>query len=212
MKSKIFSILIIIVIIVAIAIIIIRTNSTNKKETILSDIKTAYTNLLKSTNYSYELKDYSEKNNSSMKKMVKDEKIVLDLKSLKIYGNTKTGEVYNYSVADDAYTKFDEDSTKTYLELLKNFSNFPTIISKIMEDDVNIKDIKISEEKLNGTDCYVIHCNWIENKDDITWIDKNTMLPIKNIIKDEKGNKISEYEYTIIFGKIQDSDVTMENN
>ena len=30
--------------------------------------------------------------------------------------------------------------------------------------------------------------------------------------KDENGNKISEYEYTITFGKVQDSDVTMDNN
>lgn len=207
--AKIILIIFILLIIIALLFIFFKHNN---NESILTKIGESAVDVKESKNYYYEVKSNSNPSNN-FKIWVNNNKIAFQ---------TSTQENSNYKTyvdLDKKETYIVNENSKTYsrteyIPPIANsegiFVNPPTVFSLAMHKVLNgeneefknmLNNIKITEENYNEQACYKI--TYFNNQ--ITYFSKDSLLPIENIIGEEK------LEYTIKKNCVDENNVTFSD-
>ena len=119
------------------------------------------------------------------------------------YGYTPDEVVY----IDNGKKTISENTTSSYKNILETWGIF-TDIYNYMENKLNIISLNIREDKFNNTNCYVLKFgNSDENYREL-WINKDTMLPIREV--QIKENEINfEGTFSVEINVVLDNDVDL---
>ena len=165
----------------------------------------------------------------------------LDSTSIYFYNDLYMSKISNYygqleNIKSISYGNFNTNSSFIFLldnNSVVNFSTFYKYISKdeyitdtfstfmslfdmnysvVYTSDFMVKTgMTIKSERYNGKDCYVLKFDYSSTNYSEIWIDKSTMLPIREI-QDMNGSQYIENIITIELGTVTDKDVTIPDD
>lgn len=226
-KVKIFIVLIVIILLLLILsfgiIHIIKSKERAKNEKLIGNLSEAFSQVIENGNYSYNEESIIRGSTSSnIKKIVKDNKIVLEQgNNTFIYADTSTNEVYQVNKEEKTYTKFDDKVKDSMMQVAKAFTNMPYINTafSLKENyesyNLLINNMKVTDDVYQETDCYKISYDMskigLTDAVNHTWYNKETLLPVREVLEDYNGNVLEEHNYLITSGDITDKDVSFES-
>ena len=205
MKKTTKIIVCILVVILVIAIIFGVRISKNQK--ILKNMENAISNLISTGNFTYMV---NSDNNTYVKKVFNNQKTLITDTNLVMYTDvaSDTSYIINPNNVQNSYTELKASAIRTGLPEV--FNNPPVIfsnlISKIHNEENEFTKIlfsmKVSDDTINGIECYKITCSTITE-----WVNKETFLPVQYKANEKDSVKI----YNIEINNVLENEVTFSD-
>ena len=204
MKKSTKIIICILVVILVIAVIFGVRISNNQK--LLKNMENAISNLISTGNFTYTV---NSDNNTYVKKVFNNQKTLITDTNLVMYTDvaSDTSYIVNPNNTQNSYSELKASAIRTGLPEV--FNNPPVIFSNLVSKIHNTENeftkilfsMKVSNDTINGIECYKITCSALGST--ITeWVNKENFLPVQYKENDSvktyriEMNNVSENEVT----------------
>lgn len=205
MKKTTKIIICILVVILVIAIIFGVRISKNQK--ILKNMENAISNLISTGNFTYTV---NSDNNTYVKKVFNNQKTLITDTNLVMYTDvaSDTSYIVNPNNTQNSYSELKASAIRTGLPEV--FNNPPVIFSNLVSKIHNTENeftkilfsMKVSNDTINGIECYKITCSTITE-----WVNKETFLPVQY----KANEKDSVKTYNIEINNVLENEVTFSD-